>query len=372
MNRLALIAAVAPGIAAAQPSTFHGIGDIAGGPFESAALGVSDDGAVVVGYSIGPAGNRLPIRWTAVGGLENLEPEPPGVWHWQAVAASADGSVIVGSSEAAWATRAFRWTATTGALDLGDLPGGTIWAAATSVSGDGSVVVGASDAGVTIPGVPNLYTAFRWTEAQGIHTFLTGALWSGATDISSDGTTIVGHTGPVAFRWSAAAGMQTMGGEAYASATSANGSVVVGREYYSCGSTLYGPIRWGTGGGCLTWGVAASAGAISADGMIVLISSIAGGQQTALIWDAVHGARPLRDLLESEYGLDLTGWQLSPSALSGDGTVIVGTGVNPCGQTEGWVARLGSPACPPDCNASGTPTIADFGCFQGRFAAGCP
>ncbi len=38
----------------------------------------------------------------------------------------------------------------------------------------------------------------------------------------------------------------------------------------------------------------------------------------------------------------------------------------------GFWPGAGPPACYPDCNNSGTLTIADFGCFQAAFAAGDP
>src|SRR5262245_15694259 len=117
MNRLALLAVVAPGVAVAQVSTFQGIGDIAGGPFASAALAISGDGQVVVGYSMG-ASNRVPVRWAAATGIQSIEPAPPGQRHWTATAASTNGSVIVGFSEQGSDHRAFRWTAAGGMQDL--------------------------------------------------------------------------------------------------------------------------------------------------------------------------------------------------------------------------------------------------------------
>jgi hypothetical protein len=46
-------------------------------------------------------------------------------------------------------------------------------------------------------------------------------------------------------------------------------------------------------------------------------------------------------MLTDELRLDLTGWQLSGArGISADGTVIVGFGTNPGGQTEGWIADL--------------------------------
>jgi hypothetical protein len=51
--------------------------------------------------------------------------------------------------------------------------------------------------------------------------------------------------------------------------------------------------------------------------------------------------RSLRDLLVTGYGLDLAGWTLTEARdVSADGTIIVGWGTNPSGDTEGWVAEI--------------------------------
>jgi hypothetical protein len=64
----------------------------------------------------------------------------------------------------------------------------------------------------------------------------------------------------------------------------------------------------------------------------------------ALIWRAEWGVRRVQELLTNDYGLDLTGWQLiSGRALSVDGTVLVGNGINPAGNTEAWIATIPPP-----------------------------
>lgn len=53
----------------------------------------------------------------------------------------------------------------------------------------------------------------------------------------------------------------------------------------------------------------------------------------------------LRDVLVNEHSLDLTGWTLRAAwDISADGHVIVGSGVNPSGQTEAWLAVIPEPS----------------------------
>jgi len=49
--------------------------------------------------------------------------------------------------------------------------------------------------------------------------------------------------------------------------------------------------------------------------------------------------RLLRDVLTNDCCLNLTGWQLtSARGISTDGNTIVGSGINPAGQYEAWIA----------------------------------
>jgi uncharacterized membrane protein len=132
--------------------------------------------------------------------------------------------------------------------------------------------------------------------------------WSRAIGISGDNLVVVGEVGPPtgsdseAFRWTQSGGMVGLGdlpggiAQATATAASFDGSVIVG----------YGNTAVGI---------------------------------EAFIWDDTNGMRNLREVLENDSGLDLTGWLLQVATdVSANGSKIVGYGINPMGKREAWVA----------------------------------
>lgn len=258
----------------------------------------SEDGSVVVGGGPGPSN-----VWTAGDGWSDGVGVAMGEFDASAVSASAD--VLVGT-QIAYVDQLrievpVRWAAPEGLTTLAS-HGGVV----RGVSGDGSVAVGeVADQPV------------RWTPVSGMEGL--GTIdpedlqpWGRANAISADGRVIVGASTTSAldthaFRWTKARGMQDLGslGHGYSEAisTSRDGRVVVGR-----------------------------AGAHQL------------GATEAWIWDARRGMRTLRDVLEEEGGLDLSGWQLStPRDVSFDGTVVVGEGYAPTGEQTAWVARVPEP-----------------------------
>ena len=121
---------------------------------------------------------------------------------------------------------------------LGFLPDGYFYSSAQDVSEDGRIVVGTAHQG----GVGNL--AYRWTAATGMQSLGDlpgGDSYSQAIGISADGRVIIGQ-GTVgeyaiidAFRWTADEGMQPIGYFPYdgvrfnyAQGVSADGKVIVG------------------------------------------------------------------------------------------------------------------------------------------------
>ena len=135
------------------------------------------------------------------------------------------------------------------------------------------------------------------------------------------------------------------GSIAYSS--SADGSVIVGRS----GFGYYGEaFRWENGEmvglGDLPGDLFESrAYDVSADGSVIVGRGNLALRFEAFIWDEDNGMRSLTDVLENDYGLDLSGWRLiAATGISADGLTIVGEGYNPAGDAEGWIATIPEPS----------------------------
>jgi probable HAF family extracellular repeat protein len=160
--------------------------------YNSVAYGVSDDGAVVVGYG-GPSGNEYhhAFRWTSAEGTVDLGLFPGGIYAG-AFGLSRDGAVIVGACTGDYPGGAFRWTSDEGMVNIGTLPGASV-SLARAVSSDGSVIVGEAASGIGS-------RAFRWTSAGGMEDLgLTAAArGSVALAVNADGSIVVGYN----YSWS--------------------------------------------------------------------------------------------------------------------------------------------------------------------------
>ena len=63
--------------------------------------------------------------------------------------------------------------------------------------------------------------------------------------------------------------------------------------------------------------------------------------ETPFIWDEARGMRELADVLQLDYGIDLAGWSLEEAtAISDDGSTVIGSGLNPDGVEKAWRAVL--------------------------------
>ena len=266
------------------------------------ASDVSDDGTTVVW------GN---YRWSLATGLLAL-----GTYNGIPIEArriSGDGKTVIGSAGG----YGVRWTKTGGAQELGYLTNSVYYTKYTypsAVSGDASVIVGASNNGFG-------GQAFRWTEATGLVGLTQGPLgepFYGAPDaISADGKTLVWP----GILWREATGFKYLGTNQDAYGVTADGSVIVGGD------------RW-TGAGI------------------------------AFVWDEARGLFVLKNILETEHGLNLTGWTLNSAVvISDDGKAVAGIGINPMGYEEAWYASLDRPI-----TALPTPIIDGF--WPGNAPAG--
>jgi probable HAF family extracellular repeat protein len=251
----------------------------------SSAQAVSADGKVVAGYSPTASMNSEAYRWTAAGGLEPLGTLPGGSKSSDAFGISADGSVVVGTSDSPQGDQAYRWTQSTGMVGIGDLPGGEFSSGPAAVSANGNVIVGISD---TAQG----YEAFRWEQTTGMVGlgFLpSNSLFSEAIAVTPDGSAIVGESG--------------------------------------------------------------------------------GDNTSAFVWDAAHGMRSLQDLLTADPHLvgDLNGWHLIyADGISANGQAIVGRGLNPQGQVEGFLVLLDAPLGVPEPSSLALLTVCCVICACGE------
>lgn len=353
---------------ASGAASFQGLGDLPGGDIYSSARKLSADGSVVLGNSLDASGYRG-YRWTSADGMTTFDIPSGGVFSqlYFPEGLSADGSVFVGGGITALGTEAYRWSQSDGLVGLGDLPGGEYFSSARAVSADGSVIVGIG--GIepehefvfgpdAIP-----YEPFIWTAGSGmvgLGGFAGEPVGGEATDVSADGSVVVGQSTIVtspgepwesfrisAFRWTQATGMTDLGFEEVA-AISSDGSTVVGYSQSDFGE--YDAFLWTESTGRVHLGEPlndrslSQAWDVSGDGSTIVGVSWETGPPITVIWDAVHGSRDLKEVLENQYGLDLTGWSLEGrAAISDDGLTIVGTGTNPNGDVEAFIAVLPEP-----------------------------
>ena len=368
----------------ADAAGFFGLGDLAGGAVSSRAWAISSDGSTIVGESVSASGTQA-FRWTQDGGMVGLGDLAGGAFGSVAYGVSADGSVVVGSgrSTASGGGReAFRWTQGGGMAGLGDLGGGRFDSVAFGVSADGGVVVGAGS--VAFEGSDSVSAAFRWTSADGLSDLNPPSSYgpgapnrSVAYAVSADGSVIAGRfSSPNPYedarpgRWTSTGGWSGYPGPSgidvsgQAMALSADGSVLVGSVNAPPQSITHDAFRWQQGGGSgflpgeaddgsFPFGNSV-ANAVTSDGAIVVGTANAAGLPLDLglrpglsiytrpfVWDAINGYRPLQEELIG-LGLDLSGWiLLEARGISGNGSLLTGTGINPAGQVEAWVAMLG-------------------------------
>lgn len=272
---------------------------------------ISADGSQAVAISLGPNGFRG-VHWNSAG-VATVMPTPTGPGMMSSInTINADGSVMGGFTNQTFFPNleSDAWSYNNGTqTNHGDIPGGLRGASFTGVTNDGSTFVGYADDGQQ--------RAIRYT-SDGFDVLGTVAGGSGAgfaVNIGAYGGTIVGN---LDVDGSTHASYWTPDGTAHlidtpdafdggsASATSADGSIIIGSWYNGFADDL---------------------------------------TSTAFIWTALDGARALADVLRDDYGYDLDGWTLNLATdITPDGRTIVGEGVNPQGYLEAFKFTVPAPS----------------------------
>ncbi len=361
-----LLLAAAAHTLSAQPY-FTGVGTLNGGGSPS-AVDISPEGLVVSGDT-GIFGLKV-VLWTLDGGLRSIM---PGEVADTTGGISSLGRVVLGGFPGNGTRHGFRWTEETGAVSLGFLPGGDR-SEALGISAHGDIIVGYSSSDRS-NGEP-----YKWTAETGMVRLgrLPGGRFGGSANAVSLAPQVIvggasGAEGNEAFRWTEETGMVGLGDldggsfESSAIGVSADGSVVVGTGN-SVGQRAF---RWTEETGMVRlsgtfeqerW---SRAYGTSWDGNVIVGQvAIEQGPFGAFYWTPEDGMRWLTDVL-TEHGIeDHQDWRhISVAyAVSADGRTIVGTGTNPDGDGEGWVAYLG-PGCRADFDDNGSVDAEDVAAY---------
>jgi probable HAF family extracellular repeat protein len=338
-------------------------------PGDAASIGwaVSQDGLTVVGESDGGPQGFQAFRWTKKSGMQPLDTSTDEFDSSAALAVSANGSVIVGYGDGISGRQAFRWTMTEGLVGLGRLNGGSGFSTARGVSGDGVIIVGESG-DFNVEDFSGLQ-AFRWTQSTGmVGLGLLPSFGSSAADaVSADGSTIVGHafsrTGGEAFRWTQETGMMGLGalstsGFSYSQpfAVNSNGTVVVGVSTSARNSDGAEAVIWFGNSGIVSLSSLFTERGLSIDGWQLIgatgvnaagtIVSGYGRNPAGLVqgWVAnlKKGLVGKNELAQSLSTLGQISSQASQSTSSGLGAAFASNLNSPCSDNETEVCTTGS------------------------------
>ncbi len=395
--RKAVLKSSRPQILTSQASgtaTFNAIGFVSG--YNSSEVRATNaDGSIAIGASglanpPGTENGRVAEQWTAGGGLITL-PQIP------ADGTTGDGFVSASDITATGSWIAYRawpgWPAvhrTEAVICSGDLsqvitlgrlaPNRN--SAANQISDDGSIAFGfALDASAN-------QQAFRWTQSTGMQVLAAPSGYPGppAYDnlntpagraCSTDGSVSAGflsayddNTGDEfdvqAYRWTQTSGMQLLGylpggDRSAALAMSADGSTIFGvsRSTNAPGTGQTNPwdysgelFLWTSSNGMTALGVPAgydefsNFGGMSADGALIAVavadSSNAKPAGFVVIQTGSKQSFESNDLLVSAgLGNDVSGWSnLGPLGISDNGDTLFGSGIDPNGLLQGWIANF--------------------------------
>lgn len=276
--------------------------------------------------------------------IQTLGPLPPGFSQISTdVRVSGDGQVVVGTVFGGSPQEAFRWTLASGLVPLGGAPGGFSTSSAECVSFDGNVI-GGSVTNNTL-GVSH---AMRWTATGGMQSL--GRLPGGSsggfarlTATSDDGSVMVGSSGwfsggsnfgQEAIKWTQAGGMVSLGDlpgaiyYSYATGVSGSGAAIVGvgtssnvSGPYGEGFIISGPGPMAPMGALNSTPFDSEPDAVSADGSVVVGSVISPGTTSSVRVPFRYTAATGFQILRPSDPFYNIGWARATNA---DGSVVVG------------------------------------------------
>jgi uncharacterized membrane protein len=335
-------------------ASFQGLGT------STNATAVSADGTVVVGHVNGTVGG--PFYWTQSAGRVLLRDSSGNIYQGQATSVSGDGSFIVGGDAGAGGLgnhQAWRWT---GGV-VAPIPQlASLASSANSVSADGTIIAG--DVQKNYEWGPFVLTGATLETIPPP----TGLYWVPGTTMSANGAVVAVNTfggtdRSYAYQWESGTLIKLPGSaqlNSFAMAVSPDGSVVVGVMHVAFSSDPPVLFEWTNGvvtaltppADYQVWDINNSAATgVSNDGSIIVGKMIKSNSfdKVAFIWDQTNGVRDLQQVLTADgLGSSLSGWALTDAtAITPDGNTIVGNGIDPQGQQEGWIVSLSSSIPPP-------------------------
>lgn len=265
---------------------------------------------------------------------------------------SGDGRVVAGAGQ--------RWSVSQGALGGVGIDGPLV-----EINFDGSRIVGQAE--IFTPFFPGFaLEAFVWDESDGVRASNLAA--SGVsvypTGMSPDGRFISGYTlesantAPVLWDYEDIAreflvGLPMSEGRAIANDVS-NAGLVVGA---CCGPNESHAFSWDAIGGGVFLSeppgpdVRSRALTISGDGQVISgwVQDAAGRRdaqwnQLGELETPMMAADSPLEILTQMLGLEVAGWTLSARDVSADGLTVVGVGIDPDGQTRGFIGVIPEPS----------------------------
>jgi hypothetical protein len=290
--------------------------------FEQRVAGLSNDGQVVLLY----AGPRT-YTWSPLSGLEDLG-FPNGV----------SGVAIAGDGNSVWATNGvgvpYLWRRASGPQPVtATIEGRPI--GLSSVTDNGEFFVGPFDNRTP-------YAIARLTSASTVEVLPDLApAGLGSAGFATPTGVVVGRSWSQDYhfttcRWTASGPVPlvTTGFQLPAGATSLDAQVVFSGTWRVAGGQA---AQLPPPAGATVWSIVGCSG----DGRLAVgNANRAGFSQDGVLWTEATGAVWLRETLIAG-GVNLDGWgALTIARVSRDGSTVVGSGTNPAGAREGFVARL--------------------------------